>query len=100
MRELFIYYRTSPFNAEALREKALDLQARLRTRHTGLEARLLLRPEAKDGLMTWMETYAMRQSPEGVPEAVQNEIEMVAGMVLGPLIEGPRHTEVFNACAS
>lgn len=99
MRELFIYYRTSPFNAEALREKALDLQARLRTRHTGLEARLLLRPEAKDGLMTWMETYALSNSPGGVTEALEREIEMVAKLVLGPLIEGQRHTEVFNACA-
>jgi hypothetical protein len=100
MRELFIYYRSSLENADALQAKALDLQARLQARHTGLVTRLLRRPASSDEQWTWMETYARPESPEGVSEALQREIDTAAGMVLAPLIDGPRHTEVFIACAS
>jgi hypothetical protein len=98
VRELFIYYRATIENASVLQAAALALQADLQARHPGLQARLLRRPEAADGLHTWMETYAAPLSPKGISESLQGEIE-TAALAIAPLITGPRHTESFDACA-
>lgn len=98
MRELFIYYRATIENASVLHARVSGLQADLRTRHPGLQARLLRRPEAADGLHTWMETYAAPHHKNGISAALQGEIE-TAALTLAPLIEGTRHVESFNACA-
>jgi hypothetical protein len=100
VRELFIYYRATIENASALHAAALALQADLQGRHPGLRTRLLRRPEAADGLHTWMETYAAPSSPNGICESLQSEIETAALARLASLITGPRHTESFIACAS
>ncbi len=100
MRELFIYYRTTIENAAELHVAALALQADLRARHPGLQTRLLRRPEAANGLHTWMETYAAPLSPTGISESLHAEIEAAAQAKLASLITGPRHTEGFDACAS
>lgn len=100
MRELFIYYRTTIENAAVLHDAVLALQAELQTRHPGLQTRLLRRPEAADGLHTWMETYAAPLSPTGISESLRAEIEAAAEARLASLITGPRHTEGFDACAS
>ncbi len=100
MRELFIYYRTTIENAAVLHDAALALQADLRARHPGLQTRLLRRPEAADGLHTWMETYAAPWSPHGITDSLQGEIEVAAHAKLASLINGPRHIEGFDACAS
>jgi hypothetical protein len=100
VRELFIYYRTTIENASVLHAAALALQADLQMQHPGLQARLLRRPEAADGLHTWMETYAAPQSPNGISESLRSEIETAAIVKLASLITGPRHTESFLACAS
>lgn len=98
MRELFIYYRATIENAGVLHARVSGLQADLRTRHPGLQTRLLCRPEATDGLHTWMETYAAPHHENGISDALQGEIE-IAALALAPLIEGRRHVESFNACA-
>ncbi|MBC7955127.1 MAG: DUF4936 family protein [Cytophagales bacterium] len=104
MRELFIYYRTTIENASVLHATALALQAELQARHPGLQTRLLRRPEAANGLHTWMETYAAPLSPNGISESLQGEIEIAAHAKLASLIAGPRHTEIFaegsDVCAS
>jgi hypothetical protein len=100
VRELFIYYRTTIENAGVLQAAAQALQADLQMQHPGLQARLLRRPQAADGLHTWMETYAAPQSPNGISESLQSEIETAAIAKLASLITGPRHTESFVACAS
>ena len=100
MRELFIYYRATIENASVLHAAALALQKELQVRHPGLQARLLRRPEAADGLHTWMETYAAPHRPNGISESLQGEIETAAVAQLASLITGPRHTESFIACAS
>ena len=100
MTELFIYYRARVDRASALRVEALAMQARLRREHPGLNARLLCRPESVDGLHTWMETYATDPMQRGVDvvAAARRSIDAeAAGLV--SLIEGPRHMEVFVACA-
>jgi len=101
MRELFVYYRVRADDAEAALPLVRGLQARLIEQHLGLVARLLRRPETNDGTQTWMETYAIDpgHAPEGVSAALQAAIEAEACALL-PLLEGPRHTEVFLACAS
>lgn len=95
MHELFIYYRATQENASVLRAEVSRMQIELRARHPGLQARLLRRPEAADGLHTWMETYS---SPEGIDDTLQGVIE-TAALALSPWIVGPRHTERFVACA-
>ncbi len=100
MRELFIYYRANPADASALQARVLAWQADLQARHPGLQTRLLRRPEPADGWHTWMETYSLPQSPDGVPMALQDDIEAAAGALLAPWRTSPRHVEVFVPCAS
>lgn len=95
MRELFIYYRATQENASVLHAQVSRMQAELRARHPGLQTRLLRRPEAADGLHTWMETYS---SPSGIDSALKGAIA-TAALALAPWIEGPRHAEEFDACA-
>jgi len=100
VRELFIYYRTTLADSTVLQATALAMQARLQAQHTGLNTRLLRRPEAANGLLTWMEIYDLPASPTGVSESLQRDIETAALAALTPLLAGPRHTEVFVTCAS
>ena len=99
MRELLVYYRVRAYDAEAALVLVRGLQARLTAQHPGLIARLLRRPEAADGLQTWMETYAIDpgHAPAGVGLELQAAIETQA-IALLPLLDGPRHTEGFVAC--
>ena len=98
MRELFIYYQATIENASVLHATALALQVELQAQHPGLQTRLLRRPEAANGLHTWMENYAAPLSPNGICESLQGEIERTALAKLASLIVGPRHTESFVAC--
>lgn len=95
MRELFIYYRATQENASVLHAQVSRMQTELRARHPGLQARLLRRPQAADGLHTWMETYS---SPDGINDSLKRAIDHAA-LALAPLIQGTRHTEEFDACA-
>jgi hypothetical protein len=101
MRELFIYYRVRSSNAADTQQAVIDFQAQLRNRFPQLMARLLRRPEEEDGRQTWMETYSANslRDPTGIDAGLQTEIEARA-LALLPLIDGPRHTEVFIACVS
>jgi hypothetical protein len=96
MRELFIYYRVRDADAHAAQAAVSQLHAQLHGTYPRLNARLLRRPAEENGSQTWMETYA---SPDGISDAMQTRIESEA-LMLAPLIDGPRHTEVFVACAS
>jgi hypothetical protein len=101
MRELFIYYRSQPERAATVQARVQEFQAALCRTHSGLIARLLRRPEERNGLLTWMETYAISpMSPDGpLDDELQRQIEVHARCLQG-LIEGERHTEVFVTCAS
>jgi hypothetical protein len=100
MRELFIYYRSPRDSAARVQAGVREFQARLAQAHPGLVARLMCRPVAVDGVDTWMETYSMdpTHSALGVEPALEREIEQQAAC-LAPLLIGPRHVEVFTACA-
>jgi Domain of unknown function (DUF4936) len=96
MRELFVYYRVRSDNAAEANAAVQRMQAQLRDDHPHLSARLLRRPEEEDGLQTWMEIYA---AEVGITDEMSSSIETQA-FALAPLIDGPRHTEVFVPCAS
>ncbi len=95
-RTLFIYYRVASSRAAAARLEVEALQSRLREALPGLQTQLLRRPEEKDGQQTWMEIYS---HPQGVSPQAQDHIE-AAARELQALCPGPRHVEVFVACAS
>lgn len=100
MRELFIYYRSQPDHAAAVQARVHDFQAALRRAHPGLVARLLRRPEERNGLLTWMETYSIEPMAHScrIDDELQRQIESHAQCLNG-LIDGARHTEVFLPCA-
>jgi Domain of unknown function (DUF4936) len=100
MRELFIYYRSRVECEAEVAAQVRGFQAHLMLEHPTLVARLLRRPEAKDGLLTWMETYAFAtMNPDRAIDApLQQQIEASAACLRG-LIDGERHTEVFTTCA-
>ena len=101
MRELYVYYRVKEPDAVAAEAEARQFQATLRAQTPGLLTRLLRRPVVSDGLSTWMEVYAMDAAvePDGVSASLQADIEREAARLL-TRNEGPRHVEVFVACAS
>jgi hypothetical protein len=101
MRELFIYYRVRSTNAADTERSVVDFQDQLRKRFPQLIARLLRRPDEENGKQTWMETYSTDslRDPIGIDARLQTEIEERA-LALLPLLDGPRHTEVFIACVS
>ena len=93
--ELYIYYRVRAPQASAAQAAVLQMQSALRAAYPALVARWLRQPDEDQGLQTWMETYAI---DAGITDAMRAHIEAQA-LVLRPFIDGPRHTEVFVACA-
>ena len=98
MRELFVYYRVLNSDAATVQAAVEGFHAQLHARHPTLIARLLRRPGAVDGWQTWMETYATdpMRAPAGITPELQADIEAQARVLL-PMLDGPRHTEVFVA---
>lgn len=94
---LFIYYRVRDVHAGELMAAATAMQATLQAVHAGLVVQLLRRPEAQEGLHTWMETYGL--PPDADPSALAADVERAA-RGLAPWLVGARHVEHFVACAS
>lgn len=94
---LFIYYRVRDVHAGELMAAAAAMQTALQAAHAGLDVRLLRRPEAQEGLHTWMETYNL--PPDADPAALAADVERAA-RGLAPWLVGARHVEHFVACAS
>ncbi len=98
-RELYVYYQVPVHQADALRITVTEMQDRLRRETPGLQARLLRRTDQTAGADTWMETYAVSPATNacGVSDALRATIEQHAA-AWRRLCDGPRHTEVFDAC--
>jgi hypothetical protein len=90
---LYVYYRIDAAMLDAVRDAVLAMQAALRLAHPGLETALLRRPEAADGELTLMETYA---AAGGIDGTLQARIEAAAGAALEGRLRGPRHVERFE----
>ena len=90
MFDLYIYYQVREADAGRLLPLVAAMQSRLAARYS-LAPQLKRRPQARDGLQTWMEVYPA--TPEGF-EAVLAQAVAEAGLVA--LSAGPRHVEVFT----
>lgn len=91
--DLYVYYRVPAGNAARLLPRVRALQARLAAAHR-VAPQLKRRPAAADAgpddVQTWMEVYPA--TPAGFADALAQAVD---ASDLGPLIAGPRHTEVF-----
>ena len=99
MRELFVYYGVPQGAAAAALAAVVGAQAALRAAHPGLVARLLRRSEAATQPETWMETYALPGSIDGIDMTLQAGIEAAAAP-LRRLLDGNRHVEAFEVLMS
>ncbi|GIZ54131.1 DUF4936 family protein [Noviherbaspirillum aridicola] len=88
--DLYIYYRVPPAHAAALQPLLAAMQEALSREH-GVSAALKRRPEEKDGRQTWMEVY--QDVPAGFDDALDRALAQSGAAAL---IDGPRHTEIFE----
>jgi len=89
MMDLYVYYKVRELDAAALAPRVRAMQAALAASH-GVAKQLKRRPEARDGMQTWMEVYP------GVPDAFADALERAATQAgVDALIAGPRRAEVF-----
>lgn len=87
--DLYVYYRVHAGDEHAHLAQAQTLLAGLRERH-GVQGRLSRRPQAKDGMHTWMLSFTdLGASQE---DAVMGALALPQH---GPPIEGQRHVERF-----
>ncbi len=87
--DLYVYYKVRADAAAALAPRVRALQAALASKY-GVAVQLKRRPEARDGLQTWMEVYPDVDGEFAAAlEAGAAQADVVA------LIEGPRRAEVF-----
>jgi hypothetical protein len=89
MIDLYVYYKVRALDADALAPRVRALQATLASLH-GVAPQLKRRPEANDGLQTWMEVYPAVAAGFG---ALLDGAAQDAG--LAAFIAGPRRAEVF-----
>ena len=87
--DLYVYYRVRDEDAEQLLPRVRGMQAQLASAH-GVAPQLKRRPESADGVQTWMEVY-----PAATPRFTDALAQAADASNLGPLVAGPRHTEVF-----
>lgn len=102
--ELYIYYRVAAPQEPQARAAVMAMQSALREAHPGLQSRLLRRPEASEGLLTFMEVYLIPVPPDAdddsaTPARIEAAIEAAAAACLSPWLQGGRHVEVFVPCA-
>ncbi|MES2758552.1 MAG: DUF4936 family protein [Pseudomonadota bacterium] len=90
MNDLYIYYQVSEAHAAALELRVRAMQARL-AGERGVSGQLKRRPEAADGLQTWMEIYPATAA--GFDAALAAAVQDAA---LTELIAGKRHIEIFT----
>jgi hypothetical protein len=90
MNDLYIYYQVADADAPALAARVRAMQARL-VADQGVSGQLKRRPEAKDGLQTWMEIYPATN--DGFDAALAAAVRDAS---LAELIAGNRHTEIFT----
>ncbi|MDN4054954.1 DUF4936 family protein [Massilia sp. YIM B02763] len=93
MIDLYVYYKVREIDADALAPRVRALQQALAGHHAAA-AQLKRRPEARDGLQTWMEVYpAVADDFAAVLDAAAQEAGVDA------FIAGPRRAEVFTDLA-
>lgn len=90
MIDLYVYYKVRDADAAGLAPRVRALQADVAARHA-VQPQLKRRPEARDGLQTWMEVYP------GVGAAFPALLDAAVRTAdLAGLIDGPRRAEIFT----
>ena len=94
--DFYVYYRVRDSDAPGLLRRVIEMQSRLKADH-GVAGELKRRPEALDGMQTWMEIYP------AAPSGFETFLDQAAShFAAGELIEGCRHMERFmdiGSCA-
>ena len=85
-RQLYVYYRVAEAALPATVAAVQRVQATLMSAHPGLQARVLRRPELRDGEVTLMEVYAGL-----LPPAAETLIAQATSA-----LPQPRHSERFD----
>jgi hypothetical protein len=89
MIDLYVYYKVREGAADALAPRVLLLLQDIAARH-GVHGQLKRRPDARDGLQTWMEVYP------GVDQGFALLLaQAVTSSGLESELAGPRHAEIF-----
>jgi len=89
--DLYVYYKVQAAQAAGLQGAVIAMQSALAAAH-GVAAQLKRRPEAPDGVQTWMEVYPA-VAGDSFPAALD---AAVAKAGLARWIAGPRHVEIFE----
>ena len=88
--DLYVYYKVHAAQTAGLQEAVVAMQSALASAH-GVAAQLKRRPQAADGVQTWMEVYP------GVAAGFSAALEGAAAKAgLARWISGPRHVEAFE----
>lgn len=87
--DLYIYYRVRVADAASFLSKITHMQDDLVRQH-GVRSALKRRPEAQDGMHTWMEVYL--DVTDGFVASLE---QAVVENQLSLSIDGKRHTEQF-----
>lgn len=89
--DCYVYYKVQAADAESLQQAVIAMQAALSAAH-GLAPQLKRRPQAAEGVQTWMEVY-----PAAEDDAFLAALDAaVAQAGLAQWISGPRHVEMFE----
>ena len=89
MVDLYVYYKVRSVDAAALAPRVRAFQAGVAER-LGVTGQLKRRPDARDGLQTWMEVYP------AVADDFADRLSVAAVVAgLDGAIVGARHAEVF-----
>lgn len=87
--DLYIYYKVKDADAAPLQAAVVRMQAQL-AEQFGVVSQLKRRPEASDGVQTWMEVYPDAQG--NLPGTLADAVDRAG---LFAWIAGARHTEAF-----
>lgn len=89
--DFYVYYKVRAADAARLREAVIAMQSALSAEH-GVAPLLKRRPQASDGMQTWMEVY-----PAVAGDAFLAALDAAAAQAgLAQWISGPRHVEIFE----
>jgi hypothetical protein len=88
--DLYVYYKVQEADAAVLQGAVVAMQAALAATH-GVAPLLKRRPQATDGMRTWMEVYPSVNAP--FPAALDAAVTQAG---LARWIAGARHVEVFE----
>jgi hypothetical protein len=90
MSDLYIYYQVREADTAVLHGAVAAMQGALAA-GWGITPQLKRRPQAHEGMQTWMEVYPA--VPDGFDAALAAAVQQ-SGLL--PLTAGPRHSEVFT----